>query len=303
MADLLSATRSQSLLVLALAFFTRALAESGSSIVQTFNYIDTISGYNELSTCAEQVLSTVVRAEYSGCGDSYAITSYTCFCTDSSSYMSAVISRDVMSSCPVSVASLQASSALGIFAAYCELGVSAGLTTQTAAGAASPTATGESSSASPADTIAPATATVTISSTPTNANSASTSSASSSSNTLAIVVGVVVSFFGCMVVLAAWIFWRKHKRRVEKPQVWPDAVNETNNEPRGWSRKEAPSYEYRREVPATERPVEVFTNEHPTEVPAHTNPVELPAGAFRHGQNQVMSGNQFYEGVFTKQSL
>lgn len=107
------------------------LTELGSVIFQTTNYIDTISGYNELSICAEKVLSTVVRGEFSGCGDTYALTSYTCFCTDSSSYMSAVISKDVMSSCPESAASAQASSALGVFAAYCALGVDVGLSTQT----------------------------------------------------------------------------------------------------------------------------------------------------------------------------
>lgn len=119
-------------LVLRLALFSGALAEASSSIIQTSNYIDTVSGYDELSTCAEQVLSTVVRGQFSGCGDSNALTSYTCFCTDSSSYMSAVISKDVVSSCPALVASVQASSALGVFNAYCEIGVSAGLTTQTA---------------------------------------------------------------------------------------------------------------------------------------------------------------------------
>lgn len=122
---------SLSVSTLALTLAGTGLAQSGSVIIQTTNYIDTISGYHDLSTCAEQVLSTVVRGEFSGCGDTYALTSYTCFCTDSSSYMSAVISKDVMSSCPVSAASVQASSALGIFAAYCALGVDAGLSTQT----------------------------------------------------------------------------------------------------------------------------------------------------------------------------
>lgn len=102
-------------------------ADASSSIIQTKNFIDTISGYTDLSTCAENVLSTVVRAEYSGCGDTYAVTSYTCFCTDSSSFMSSVISSDVSASCPASVAAAQASSALGVFDAYCELGVAAGL--------------------------------------------------------------------------------------------------------------------------------------------------------------------------------
>lgn len=67
-------------LALALALgLAAAQSESSSSIVQTKNYIDTISGYKELSTCAELVLSTVVRGEYSGCADTYALTSYTCF--------------------------------------------------------------------------------------------------------------------------------------------------------------------------------------------------------------------------------
>lgn len=118
-------------LALALATLHGVLA---ASIVQTNNYIDTIAGYHDLSSCAELVLSTVVRGEYSGCADTYALTSYTCFCTDSSSYMGSVISSDVMSRCPASAASVQASSALGVFAAYCELGVAAGLVAQTAQG-------------------------------------------------------------------------------------------------------------------------------------------------------------------------
>lgn len=70
-----------------------------------------------------------MRGEYSGCADTYALTSYTCFCTDSSTYMSAVISSDVMSSCDSSVASAQAISAGAVFDAYCQLGVRAGLET------------------------------------------------------------------------------------------------------------------------------------------------------------------------------
>lgn len=102
-------------------------SSSSTSIVKTKNYIDTISGYKDLASCAADVLSTVVRGEYSGCADTYALTSYTCFCTDSSSYMSAVISRDVLSSCASSGASAQASSAGAVFDAYCQLGVLAGV--------------------------------------------------------------------------------------------------------------------------------------------------------------------------------
>lgn len=116
----------------ALLLFTaivRAAESSSAAAPQTKNYIDTISGYDELSSCAVSVLSTIVRDEISGCQDTYALTSYTCFCTDSSSYFSNVISRDVVAGCESSVAAPQATSALGVFDAYCALGVAAGLVT------------------------------------------------------------------------------------------------------------------------------------------------------------------------------
>lgn len=127
------AALAQALALLLLTLPAAVIAQASVETV-TKNYIDTISGYASLSSCAEGVLSTVVRGQFSGCGDSNALTSYTCFCTDSSSYMSAVISSDVVSSCPAAVATVQASSALGVFEAYCELGVAAGLTTITATG-------------------------------------------------------------------------------------------------------------------------------------------------------------------------
>lgn len=125
-----SSTRLAPALALILPLAALIHADSSSSIVPTKNYIDTISGYAALSSCAESVLSTVVRGEYSGCPDTYALTSYTCFCTDSSSYMSAVISQDVISRCATGIASEQASSAGVVFDAYCALGVSAGLNSQ-----------------------------------------------------------------------------------------------------------------------------------------------------------------------------
>lgn len=103
-------------------------------ITQTKNFIDTISGYSSLSSCASAVLSRIVRDENSGCQDSYAITSYTCFCTDSSAFMYSAISHDVLNSCPASVTSAQAASALGVFVAYCALGIDAGLAKQTPQG-------------------------------------------------------------------------------------------------------------------------------------------------------------------------
>lgn len=116
-------------LLLFTAIIGAAAQSSSAAAPQTKNYIDTISGYDELSSCAVSVLSTIVRDEISGCQDTYALTSYTCFCTDSSSYFSNVISRDVVAGCEESVAAPQATSALGVFDAYCALGVAAGFVT------------------------------------------------------------------------------------------------------------------------------------------------------------------------------
>lgn len=103
---------------------TRCLADG-----ETKNYINTVPGYSQLAPCAEHPLSTVVRGMSQGCGENAdAITSYTCFCTLSSSYMSSVISKGVSSQCRNSSALQQVSSAIAVFDAYCDLGVEAGLT-------------------------------------------------------------------------------------------------------------------------------------------------------------------------------
>ena len=125
----MSRTSNIAFFFLNLAATIRRAESSSSAPLKTKNYIDTISGYNELSECAVSVLSTVVRDENSGCQDTYALTSYTCFCTDSSSFFSNVISRDIVSGCDSSVAAPQVTSALSVFDAYCALGVEAGLVT------------------------------------------------------------------------------------------------------------------------------------------------------------------------------
>ena len=118
--------------LLAAPLAVRAASSGSSSVQRTSNYIDTISGYGDLSTCAENVLSTIVRAQSSGCGDNNALTSYTCFCTDSSSFMSYEITSAISASCNSSIWSAQATSAIAVFDAYCALGVEAGLSTTTA---------------------------------------------------------------------------------------------------------------------------------------------------------------------------
>jgi hypothetical protein len=119
------------LLLLVAAPLVAWAEDSPASAKVTSIFIDTVSGYDELSTCAEEVLSTIVRAQYSGCGDKGAVTSYTCFCTDSSSLMSDMITQAVSNRCDSSIISDQASSAIDVFDAYCAIGVPGDLATRT----------------------------------------------------------------------------------------------------------------------------------------------------------------------------
>ncbi|KAJ0106762.1 hypothetical protein J7T55_001286 [Diaporthe amygdali] len=225
------------------------LAQSGSSssssstttkssktkVIQTTNYIDTIDGYSSLSSCAIDVLSTVVRGEFSGCGGwDDNLTSYTCFCTDSYSFMSTVISTDVLTSCADdSAASAQATSAISIFDKYCALGVEAGLEPTSESGSSNPTA-------SPGATGSSSTAT----------GSPSSDSGANSSRTTAIAVGVVVPVVVIAIAVSAWLIWRK--RRAAKAGNW-DQWNRGNtsgygNGPvRDANAVEAPTYEQKTE--------------------------------------------------------
>ena len=84
-------------------------------------YIDTIPEYRELPACAVVPLSTIVRDMSDGCGDDKEVTSYSCFCTNSSSEFNQIISSKVEANCSES-ASAVAQTALEVFASYCHLG-------------------------------------------------------------------------------------------------------------------------------------------------------------------------------------
>jgi hypothetical protein len=51
---------------------------------KTSLFIDRVPGYSSLGQCAQARVSAVVRAQASGCGDDMAMTSFSCFCVDSS---------------------------------------------------------------------------------------------------------------------------------------------------------------------------------------------------------------------------
>ena len=100
---------------LALLFFLSLALAQPTSI-----FVNQVSEYAALPSCAEHPLSTIVRDMSLGCGDHNALTSYDCFCTSSSSHFSSLISRSVSQQCaktsPAAVAS-----ALDVFHSYCEL--------------------------------------------------------------------------------------------------------------------------------------------------------------------------------------
>lgn len=65
----------------------------------TYVYIDTVSGYDELSKCAEIPLSTFVRNMENCCRDGSQLTSYSCFCTNSYQKFNFDISTAVLAQC------------------------------------------------------------------------------------------------------------------------------------------------------------------------------------------------------------
>lgn len=84
-------------------------------------FIDTIPAYSDLPVCAVDQLRTIVKNMADGCGDGSRTTSYSCFCTDSSSHFSQVISTRVASAClPETTTAVGA--AADVFSSYCALG-------------------------------------------------------------------------------------------------------------------------------------------------------------------------------------
>lgn len=84
-------------------------------------FIDTIPAYSELPVCAKDQLKTIVKNMVNGCGDGKKTTSYSCFCTDSSSHFSQFISTKVASAClPETTTAVGA--AADVFSSYCALG-------------------------------------------------------------------------------------------------------------------------------------------------------------------------------------
>ncbi|KAL5433785.1 hypothetical protein PMIN07_000812 [Paraphaeosphaeria minitans] len=67
--------------------------------VKTHIYIDQVPIYTKLASCAQDRVSAIVRAQASGCGDDTQLTSFACFCIDSSSEFASIISTAVKDQC------------------------------------------------------------------------------------------------------------------------------------------------------------------------------------------------------------
>jgi hypothetical protein len=93
---------------------------AATAVIAQKIFIDKVPGYFDLPSCAEVPLSVIVRDMESGCGDNGRTTSYSCFCTASSSKIKHIISTEITSRCSAS-ALPAASSAEYIFEEYCQI--------------------------------------------------------------------------------------------------------------------------------------------------------------------------------------
>src|SRR6266498_2872685 len=100
--------------------FLLVSALAASTVVAQSIYVNLVPEYSSLSSCAEVPVSSIVRDMVKGCGDGGDVTSYSCFCTDSSSHFRSLISTIVLEQCSGNAS--EASSAAAVFNSYCAVG-------------------------------------------------------------------------------------------------------------------------------------------------------------------------------------
>ncbi|KAF2138608.1 uncharacterized protein K452DRAFT_301131 [Aplosporella prunicola CBS 121167] len=84
-------------------------------------FIDQVPAYADLPICAVVPVSSIVRGMTSGCGDGGAMTSFSCFCSKSSSKFASMIATDVRSKCTSTGSESVTSAALEVFDSYCHM--------------------------------------------------------------------------------------------------------------------------------------------------------------------------------------
>ncbi|KAF2658919.1 hypothetical protein K491DRAFT_713164 [Lophiostoma macrostomum CBS 122681] len=164
-------------------------------------FINKVPEYSSLPKCAEVPLSTIVRDMEQGCGDGGATTSYSCFCTASSSIFSAKILTAVGSKCASTTAGV--GEALDVFSAYCALGTNG--TTAFVAATTTGTGSGASTTAANSTVLTTGSPTPTTGPSKTAATSATTTATTSAGRLGAacniILMGVWVVVLGAFSLL------------------------------------------------------------------------------------------------------
>ncbi|RBR06160.1 uncharacterized protein FIESC28_11175 [Fusarium coffeatum] len=169
--------------------------------VKAVFWLNQLDSYDSLPYCAEGPISSIVRDMVSGCGDAGRTTSYSCFCTRSSSSFAQIIATAVAKEC--SHWGTEVSSATSIFHEYCQLG---GAGQQTIA-------TTELTTATPSTSTRSASAVTESDNEPTATSSASTSTSNgrlSTTSKIAIGVTTPIGLIG-MSVLACLLI-RRHRK-------------------------------------------------------------------------------------------
>ncbi|PYH83287.1 hypothetical protein BO82DRAFT_431034 [Aspergillus uvarum CBS 121591] len=245
-----------------------ALSLSISAQCTTTYYINKVADYSSLSQCAVAPLSSVVRDMVSGCGDGGKYTSYSCFCTASSSEFNHIISSGVESNCGTNSEN-QVSTALAVFHSYCLFNATATTTTQPVqpASTLTPTASTLSATASSTTSTAAPAASVTTTPSPVATSTTETTSvpstssptqtqtpASKSSSPLSTgskaAIGVCVPIAAISLAAAAFLLVRKRSRRARRDHngMMLDSSAPTPREPNSptemrpemWQRYELP---------------------------------------------------------------
>ncbi|RHZ69888.1 hypothetical protein CDV55_103833 [Aspergillus turcosus] len=192
----------------------------------TTYYINKVKDYSSLAQCAVSPLSVVVRDMKSGCGDGGQYSSYSCFCTASSSQFANIISSAIESECGTQLDS-QISTALDVFHSYCQLDTS---TTASSASTRTVTTTTSSMSSSTLSTTAAPVSTSTlatlttvtgttvqtsgaVSSSPTPTEVPSSESSSSLSTGSKAAIGVCVSLGAIGIAALTFLIIRKRSHR------------------------------------------------------------------------------------------
>ncbi|KAH5432606.1 hypothetical protein HBI24_151590 [Parastagonospora nodorum] len=207
-------------------------ASRSSSVVATKIFIDSVPEYYQLQSCAVPPVSAIVRAMASGCGDGSQMTSYVCFCYDSSTHYNSLIGADVSTACNDQA---QASSAQGVFSKYCQIGSTRGITPVAATASTTsvvPAKTSISPLSSAVSSMTQNSSSVTSSSSANSVASAATASSStptpktSSGRTTTIAVAVVVPVVVIALILGLFLAYRRRQPKPETSEMGEGKIEE-----------------------------------------------------------------------------